>query len=105
AIGDKAVRYGGDEFVILLPGDTGDRASSMSRIILKKMNTGLIKQITEYADEDVVIPEDKKLSGSIGIAISDDGKRENLAAALARADAALYEIKRNGKSGYLVGEK
>ena len=105
AIGDKAVRYGGDEFVILLPGDTGDRASSMSRIILKKMNTGLIRQITEYADEDVVIPEDKKLSGSIGIAISDDGKRENLAAALARADAALYEIKRNGKSGYLVGEK
>ena len=99
------IRYGGDEFVILLPGDTGDRARSMSRIILKKMNTGLIKQITEYADEDVVIPEDKKLSGSIGIAISDDGKRENLAAALARADAALYEIKRNGKSGYLVGEK
>lgn len=102
AIGDRAVRYGGDEFVILLPGDTGERARSMAQIILKKMKTGLIKQITEYADEDVVIPDDKKLSGSVGIAIADDGKREHLAEALSRADEALYEVKRNGKSGYFV---
>ena len=74
----------------------------MAQIILKKMKTGLIKQITEYADEDVVIPDDKKLSGSIGIAIADDGKREHLAEALSRADEALYEVKRNGKSGYFV---
>lgn len=84
---DLAVRYGGDEFVVLMPGADTERATQM----LDRIRS-LFVEHTQRTLPDTVDPG---LSAGIACLLADnmtDGE-----ALIDHADHRLYEIKRNGK--------
>lgn len=79
---DVLGRYGGDEFVALLPNSNIDAAQQISERILNALN-------------EIEIG-DSYLSSSFGIAELDQS--ENFSSLFDRADKALYEAKKQGKN-------
>jgi two-component system cell cycle response regulator len=78
---DVAGRWGGDEFMALLPGTDADAALALAR---------------ELGDIVRAMPEHPELTLSIGCATwADDGPT----GLVARADQALYAVKRDGRDG------
>lgn len=91
--GDLVARLGGDEFALWLDRtDTG---------VAKKRAAGLIAAsggLRIYSGAP-----DKPLGISVGVAVFDaDGAAETVTQLTARADAAMYDIKHGGKSGYVI---
>ncbi len=82
---DTAARFGGDEFLVLLP------ATKIT--VAEKISTRIIESIQQQFDPP--------LSVSIGIAALED-ETDSLHFILARADKALYQSKKNGKNRYMV---
>ncbi len=95
-----AVRYGGDEFIILLYNKTAKDGVNFAQRIYKEISDGFVGKIRAKLKNDIYIPDDKKISCSIGIAPFMGGSREELELALNRADQMLYYVKRHGKSKY-----
>lgn len=85
---DIVARLGGEEFVIIMPGASGDQAFAVAERICALL-----------AQEAVITPDGQSLriSSSVGLAAanSDDA---NIRAVLERADKALYEAKRTGRN-------
>lgn len=84
---DEAARYGGDEFVLALPGT----AASDAREVAERIRHGI-------AEIEVLTPDDglDRISASIGVAGTEAGIL-GASELLAAADAALYEAKAGGK--------
>ena len=82
---DRSSRYGGEEFVLLLPGAGGDGAVEMVR--------RLQRNLAEKALLGASIRS--QVTFSAGVTTVADG---DLAQALALADDALYEAKGSGKN-------
>jgi diguanylate cyclase (GGDEF)-like protein/PAS domain S-box-containing protein len=80
---DIFARWGGEEFMVLLPGADMDVALTRAEI----MRNGL----TEY---DFIEPE--MVTGSFGVACFRDG--DSMDSIIKRADEALYAAKRNGRN-------
>ena len=80
--GDVAVRYGGEEFAVLLPGVGGGLAVKVAERIRRDLER------TGWPHEPVTV--------SIGAAQA--GRDENPAHLVARADGALYRAKREGRN-------
>ena len=95
-----AVRYGGDEFIILLYDQTEHDGELLAKQIYEEINDGFKYKIQQKLHEEVNIPDDKKISCSIGIASFHGGSKESLELALNQADQMLYYVKRHGKSKY-----
>lgn len=95
-----AVRYGGDEFIIMLYNQTERDAADLAEQIYDEIQDGFRDQIRKKLDKNIEIPEDKKISCSIGIASFHGGSKEAFETALNQADQMLYYVKRNGKSKY-----
>ena len=95
-----AARYGGDEFLISLKFVDKERALAIGRSVLDtiKERKGFTDVIAGMKGKDVVIPKEKELSCSIGIAamrgITDDDK---IAETISKADEGLYVIKHSTK--------
>jgi len=88
--GDLAVRYGGEEFVLLLPNIDATRAFALAEKIRNAMG-----QVTKDGGS---LPSDKKITISLGVAttIPQVGKKpESL---IVEADKALYEAKHSGRN-------
>ena len=81
---DIAGRLGGDEFAVLLPGTGVDDAMTVA--------TRIVGQLAERQ----IAPESAPLSLSFGVV--ELGTDESLDEGLRRADQALYEAKRQGRS-------
>ena len=93
---DFAARFGGDEFVALLPHQTAMEAAAFA----ERIRTGLRNVIVQKSDGR---PAPFGLSVSVGIAdFSVDSPRENTDALLKAADAALYVAKREGRDRVVV---
>jgi diguanylate cyclase (GGDEF)-like protein len=85
--GDSLGRWGGEEFVALLPGANLDNAQHTSERILRKV-----------AADPVVVPHGAvPVTVSIGIAVLDP-LHDDIHTVLNRADAALYRAKANGRN-------
>jgi diguanylate cyclase (GGDEF)-like protein len=92
---DFGARYGGDEFVILLP-HTGD---DEGRVLAERICSRLRETVLEVAGRRVPI------GASFGVARLPDDAGETAAEALVRAaDAALYRAKRAGRGRVAVAE-
>lgn len=82
-------RYGGDEFVLLLPGSTNEVAKNMLSRILKQMRVDDFGQMKELENRPSV---------SIGLASHLDGHDfDNVTELLKAADKALYKVKETGR--------
>ena len=87
--GDRLFRFGGEEFVLLLPGaDAG-----ALRMLSELLRTTVASQLR---------CQDEVVSVSIGAAALAPG--EDVAAWLARADAAMYRAKHEGRDRVVVAE-
>ena len=100
-----AVRYGGDEFIVLLYNKTSQDGVDFAKQIYKEISDGFVEKIRTKLKQDIYIPDEKKISCSIGIASFMGGSRDEFELALNRADRMLYYVKRHGKSQYKLFEK
>jgi two-component system cell cycle response regulator len=93
---DFAARFGGDEFVALLPHQTAAEAAAFA----ERIRTGLRNVTVQRSDGR---PAPFGLSVSVGIADhSQSSPRESTEALLKAADAALYVAKREGRDRVVV---
>jgi len=91
---DLAVRYGGEEFTVLLP----DTDVQGAELVVEEIMQLLRRQVIEHAASPL-----GRVSASAGIAVGhpalDASTPESLMAA---ADRALYQAKQQGRDGYTV---
>jgi len=93
---DFAARFGGDEFVALLPHQTALEAA----VFAERIRTGLRSVGVQKSDGR---PAPFGLSVSVGIADHTlEGPKEDTDALMKAADAALYEAKREGRDRVVV---
>ncbi|HEX7624225.1 MAG TPA: diguanylate cyclase, partial [Anaeromyxobacteraceae bacterium] len=85
---DFAARYGGDEFVILLPHTSADEA----RVLAERVQVRLRDAGPEVDGRAVL------LTASFGISALDETPDDPAGTLVRRADAALYEAKRAGRA-------
>ncbi|MNH30574.1 Phytochrome-like protein cph2 [compost metagenome] len=90
------MRYGGEEFTLLLP-DTDARGAEL---LVQEVQQLLRRQLLEHVGSPL-----GRVSFSAGIAVGDLA-REGVTAErlMAAADAALYQAKRQGRDGYCLAE-
>jgi diguanylate cyclase (GGDEF)-like protein len=89
--GDHLARWGGEEFVVLLPGSTTPEAISIAQRLRAAVNASLLSQ----SGQEV------RVSASIGLASTDLGI-DVLDRLLVMADRAMYDVKRTGKNSVLA---
>lgn len=93
---DLAVRYGGEEFTLLLPDTDGHGAG----LIVQETLQQLRRLAIEHAGSPFGV-----VSASAGIAVAHSAQQPISSQALvAEADAALYEAKRQGRDRYCMAQ-
>ncbi len=92
---DIAARYGGDEFVILLPHASATLATNVG----ERIHSQFITQMKN------LVPPELTLTLSMGIASVQHNKPLNSDLLVALADEALYEAKHRGKNQTVMSEK
>lgn len=99
------VRYGGDEFIMVLPGKTEADGRLIAEKIYEKIEDGCKWALENRLGHKIEIPAASKLSCSIGITEFNGNTREDIEQALTNADQALYFIKRNSKGHAMTWTK
>jgi diguanylate cyclase (GGDEF)-like protein len=89
---DTVGRYGGEEFLVVLPNTRLKNAAEQASRLLKRIR-----------ETDINVEETIHVTVSIGIAEYMHGK-ENWQKCLSRADLALYEAKNGGRDRWAISE-
>ena len=89
----KAIRYGGDEFLVVLPGISEEEAKNIAQNIIDDFQNML---------SNTVVIENQSVGCSIGISSYFGGVTDNVDMALKYADKALYAVKNDIKGKYAV---
>jgi two-component system cell cycle response regulator len=92
---DVVGRFGGDEFVALLPGATLEDTRQVAEALCDVISTLVVAVTPKHAP--------LHLSISVGAVSHEPGTNEDAAALLDRADAALLEAKRSGRNRVEAG--
>lgn len=89
---DLAARFGGDEFVMLLPNTSGNAAVAVCHRLLRQVRAH------EFLKEQ---GKDIRMTGSFGIARY-PGHGQNADDLIAAADEAMYQVKKGGKDNVMI---
>jgi diguanylate cyclase (GGDEF)-like protein/PAS domain S-box-containing protein len=90
--GDLVARLGGDEFALWLDRTDEEAASQRARDLVAGSRC-----LAPYSGDPA-----RPLGISIGVAVYRPGSAENFDGLSARADAAMYQVKHNGKDGFVI---
>lgn len=93
---DAAYRYGGDEFVIILPNTNVKQAEKFAN----RLKSSFIAKIKLCQGADNTVKQ--SVSASIGVSAFDQNDTKE-AEALVRADTLLYQAKNSGKDAVCLG--
>ncbi len=85
---DAVGRYGGEEFILVLPACDGTHVAAVAERLRKLIGD------KEINTPEGVIP----VTVSLGVAASDKGKRRDQESLVRAADSALYRAKKNGRN-------
>jgi len=91
-------RYGGEEFVVCLPGTDGLRAKSIAERFREKVENLNIAVSSS--------PQCIRITASFGIASASSGSNDSLNSLIRRADEAMYSAKEEGRNRvFVAGDK
>jgi len=91
---DAAARLGGDEFAVWLDHIPAATAEERVRELMERS-----MELRQFSGDD-----DRPMELSVGVALFDPATGESIDELVARADAAMYAVKRAGKGGYRIAE-
>jgi diguanylate cyclase (GGDEF)-like protein len=96
---DTVARFGGDEFVVLVPTLSQDAAQSVRQamVVAEKVRAALAAPYLLRPQEPGAAAIEHRCSASIGGALFDASSGDG-SAVLRRADLAMYEAKRDGRN-------
>lgn len=100
------IRYGGDEFIIILPNKDVDFGVEIAEKIFANLrhNKGFKRNIENQRREEINIKEENRVTCSIGIASGNASSYSGISRILKKSDEALYEVKRGTKHSYKIWE-
>ena len=87
-------RFGGDEFVILVPEGDYEAAEVIAAQIKNKLKETHIENLSTRIAEKITLSQ--------GYVCFRPSGEERLSVLLERADKALYKVKNSGKNGYRI---
>ena len=90
--GDRAARWGGDEFLVVLQNLDGEPDALL---VLERLCAALAEPI-HHAGHQL------QVTASVGVALRHPAEQANLEKLVRRADAAMYQVKRAGRNGIAV---
>ena len=102
---DFVSRFGGDEFVILMPSTNCLEAKRAAERLYKELNAQnhYISQLSDLLKTEIDIPENKRLRFSMGICSNYDIEDPtDLELTMKNADHALYYSKKHGKNQIVI---
>lgn len=104
---DCVVRYGGDEFLVILNNKTEEDGSCVAERIFETLekNEGFKTTIEKVYKKGINIPKIHRVSCSIGISTGKTSVLSGINKILKRADDALYHVKKTTKHDYYVWRK
>lgn len=104
---DCLVRYGGDEFLMILKGKTTNEGVIVAKSLFDelKKRKGFADVISKATNKIAEIAEENWISCSIGISSGTASSMRGFNMILKKADEALYKVKRTTKHNYHVWKK
>lgn len=95
--GDILARYGGDEFIVVLPETDREGASIVAQNIMANIKQLKIMHLYSKVSNEITI--------TMGLAITIAEEGQSMLALIKQADEALYEAKNNGRNQYKIYSK